>query len=251
MRPFVFRVLAVAATGVLVSACIFGGNGKDGTPSGGDSDSGTTAHADGGNGGSSMTDSDSGGGSTDAGGSTKDASNEPCPRPVALSNIPTWRPSVQKLGACTSNEIGLLSSYLTEPPSSWASAQSMLSAGCQKCVFSNVGDTNWGVVVWSPNQSAGTGFIDVGGCFQLLASTGGNSCGAAAQQVSACEDMACPATCSNLSSCRSTVQTGACGSSLGSAQSACGSNYTNFASTCSSLSPGSLVNVVCGAGGAG
>lgn len=253
MRAFAFRVVAASATALLMSACIFGGNGKDGNPSGGDStDSGSGGQGDGG--GSSSNDSGNGTGvNTDAGSSTKDASGDPCPRPVSLTNIPTWKPSVQKIGACTTNDLGLLSSYLTEPtPSSWATASSMVSLNCQKCVFSNVGDANWGVVVWSPNQAAGAGFINVGGCYQMLAA-GSNptGCGAAAQQVNACEDTACPASCQNQSSCRSTVQSSTCGSSISSAQSACGTNYSNFASTCSEAMPYNLVNVVCGAGGAG
>ena len=115
-------------------------------------------------------------------------------------------------------------------------------------VFSNVGDANWGVVVRSPNQAAGAGFINVGGCFQTLAGSSGS---AAAQQVNACEDMACPAACQDQSSCRSSVPTGSCGSSVSSAQSACGTNYGNFSSACSEAMPSNMVNILCGAGGAG
>ncbi len=250
MRPFAIRVLATGAMGLLASACLFGGNGKDDNSGGGDgTDAG--AKADGGSASSFDSGGGGGGGDTDAGGGSKDAGAPTCPVPVAITNIPQWKSSVQKLAACSSSEIGLLSSYLTEPPSGWAAAAGMLSTTCQKCVFSNVGDANWGVVVWSPNQAAGTGFINVGGCYQVL--SGSNACGAAAQQFNACTDLSCPSTCQNQSSCRSVVQTGACGSSLSSAQSAsaCGSNYSNFSSSCSESNPGTLVNTVCGAGGAG
>ncbi len=253
MRPFAFRVLAAGVTSLLASACIFGGNGKDGTPSGGGTDAGEPTQGEGGGGGSSTDSGGSGGGDTDAGGGMKDAGPPVCPLPVALTNIPPWNPSVQKVGACTSTDLGILSSYLTEPmASSWASASSMVSSSCQKCVFSNAGDANWGVIVWTPTEAAGLGFINVGGCYQALAAgSNPNACGAAAQQANACEDMACPANCANQSACKSSVQTSACGSSISSAQSACGTNYSNFAASCSEAMPYGLVNIVCGSGSAG
>jgi hypothetical protein len=125
-----------------------------------------------------------------------------------------------------------------------------VSPSCQTCVFSSLNDPTWQVIVWDPNMSSGSAFVNFGACYGV-APGGSAACGKGVQDDEFCLETACPpASCSDQMGCdqAAVAAGGTCAQYNQEVSTGCGSNLTALNNVCNTFIDG--VTVVCGGQGA-